>query len=88
MDRLKVNDIVIYDRDVNPNFLDFLYDRKHIITRIEHERVYTKGRGWNYNDIMSEVSNELVTDDLSTDALKPVKDDSWAGSRLVFNFIT
>lgn len=84
----KVGDIVYYDKDVYANFRHYLYDRKHIITKIEEGVIYTQGYNWKYSDIESTSHDELRTSEKSLQrAIKLVSPHVWTGSKLVFNFI-
>ena len=88
MNGLKVGDIVYYDKEVYRHFRWFLYDRHHVITKIEGRTIYTKGYGWNYIDFPSGSFNELQTSDPDLlSAIKPIHPNVWNGSKLVFNFI-
>lgn len=62
MSKLKVGDIVYYDREIYDGFIEILYGRKHIVTKIENRgnSIWTKGYGWNYRDFDS-CPNELIT---------------------------
>lgn len=85
---LKVGDLVIYDRDIFDDFLSFLYDRIHVVSKIENGVIYTMGHGWNYSDYRIDSPNELKTSDSTTQlAIRLYRNNVWTGSKLVFNFI-
>jgi hypothetical protein len=85
---LKVGDLVIYDRDVYDDFISILYDRVHVVTKIQDGVIYTSGHKWSYSDYRDSVPNELKTTDEDLQmAIRLYRDKVWTGSKLVFNFI-
>ena len=82
---LKVGDLVIYDRNIYEDFVPILYDTIHVVTKIKNGIIYTSGYNWNYSDYG--YLNELRTLDIKLQAaIRPYKQDVWAGSKLIFNF--
>lgn len=82
--KFKIGDIVFFDREHEPNYRSYLYNKKHIVTYVDTDLIRTQGYGWDYTDHGSRFS-ELET--WNPDGSVKLCDDKSHGSKLIFNFI-
>ena len=88
---LEIGDKVYYDKNVYNGFFDFLYDKVHVVTKIEYDatgisKIWTSGDGWSY--IPYTGVSELSTSSAELrKAIKLCRDTNWQGSRILFHFV-
>lgn len=83
----KVGDIITFDRSKYDSFRPFMYNKKHVITRIEDTGIWTKGFDFTYKDFCDHEELRTKNNEGQWRAIiKCERPKRWTGSKIKFNF--
>lgn len=82
----KIGDIVTFSNEY-PSFREFMYNRKHVISHIDAEGIWTMGYGWSYREFECEHEQLRTKRDRLSYVMRIRPPKSWEGNKLKFLFI-